>query len=43
MAGRMNGYAQDRDAAFIAFVDDGDFAHIDELACKYGLRRIPHD
>ena len=35
-------YAKDRDAAFIAFVEDGDFSHIDALMDKYGLARTPH-
>lgn len=35
-------YAADRDEAFVAFVGDGDFAHIDALTSKWGLQSIPH-
>lgn len=35
-------YARDRDAAFVAFVEDGDFAHIDRLMARYGLPPFPH-
>lgn len=35
-------YALDRDRAFIAFVEDGNFEHIDRLMDKYHLQRIPH-
>lgn len=35
-------YAIDRDNAFVAFVDDGDFCHIDALCDKWGLVRLPH-
>ena len=36
-------YAEDRDAAFTAFVADGDFSHLDRLSEKWGTRPVPHD
>lgn len=35
-------YAEDRDAAFSAFVKDGDFSHLDRLSEKWGMRLLPH-
>lgn len=35
-------YAEERDVAFVAFVEDGDFTHIDALMDKWGLQRTPH-
>ena len=35
-------YAADRDAAYIAFVEDGDFAHLDQLTEMWGGLPIPH-
>ena len=36
-------YARERDDAFRAFVEDGDFTHIDKLTAKWSMRPIPHD
>lgn len=38
----VHDYAIDRDNAFVAFVGDGDFSHIDALCDKWGLVRLPH-
>lgn len=38
----LTDYSIDRDNAFVAFVDDGDFRHIDALCDKWGLVRLPH-
>lgn len=35
-------YAEDRDAALVAFVNDGDFAHLDRLTEKWGTAPVPH-
>ena len=35
-------YAKDRDAAFMAFVQDGDYKHIDAMTQKYNIMAIPH-
>lgn len=35
-------YAADRDAAFCAFVEDGDWSHIDALMDRHGIPRVPH-
>ena len=42
MRDARNQYAKDRDSGFAAFIEDGDFAHIDALTEKYGLAPIPH-
>ena len=38
----LHDFAIDRDNAFVAFVDDGDFTHIDHLCDKWALNHIPH-
>lgn len=43
MSKAIRDYASERDAAFAAFVDDGNFSHIDSLIDKWGGKRIPHD
>ncbi len=36
-------FATARDKAFTAFVNDGDFSHIDAFTECFGLRPLPHN